>query len=112
MKTNLQDWFFLFLAGAFEVVWAYFLKASKSFTIPSSTLLFFVTLGLSMWLLALSLRSVPLSIAYPVWTGIGAIGTVFVAAAFFKEPLSLLKILFLIMILAGIIGLKFISREV
>jgi quaternary ammonium compound-resistance protein SugE len=102
-------WIALISAGIFEVVWAYFLKQSDGLTKIFPAVLFVVNLAISMALLALSVKIIPISIAYPVWTGIGAVGSVIVGAVFFGEALSLLASVFLLMIIAGVIGLKFLS---
>lgn len=106
MSSSWQNWVLLIIAGIFEVIWAYNLKVSKGFSVILPTVMFFLTLALSMWLLALSLKTIPISVAYPVWTGIGAIGSVIIGYLFFKEPLSLMKFLFALMVVGGIIGLK------
>jgi quaternary ammonium compound-resistance protein SugE len=110
MSPNALNWLLLIVAGLFEVLWAYFLKMSEGFSNFSNSVFFFITLGLSMWLLALSLRTIPIGIAYPVWTGVGAVGAVIIGTLFFKEPMGLFKFLFLSMIVCGILGLKIFSK--
>jgi quaternary ammonium compound-resistance protein SugE len=107
--TPTLAWIALILAGIFEVVWAYFLKQSDGFAKALPSILFVATLAISMILLALSVKTIPISIAYPIWTGIGAVGSIIVGVMFFGEAFSLLTSLFLIMIISGIIGLKFFS---
>lgn len=102
-------WIALITAGIFEVVWAYFLKQSDGLSKIFPTLLFVATLAISMVLLALSVKIIPIGIAYPIWTGIGAVGSVLVGAIFFGEALTFLSAIFLMMIIGGIIGLKFFS---
>lgn len=111
MSTSFLSWFSLIIAGLFEVVWAIFLKNSKGFSELIPSILFIVTLVISMVLLAYSMRSLPLGIAYPVWTGIGAVGSVLVGIVFFKEGANPQKIIFLLLILIGIIGLKLSSKH-
>ncbi|MBC7714780.1 MAG: multidrug efflux SMR transporter [Rhizobacter sp.] len=111
MSESVLSWSALIIAGLFEVVWAIFLKNSKGFSELTPTILFIVTLFISMFLLAYSMRTIPMGIAYPVWTGIGAVGTVFVGIMFFKEDQSFQKIIFLSVILIGIIGLKLTSKH-
>ena len=111
MAGTLIDWTALIAAGFFEVVWAYFLKSSKGFTEVIPTVLFVITLFVSMGLLAYSMRNIPIGIAYPVWTGIGAVGTVIVGIVLFKEGVNFQKILFLSFIMIGIIGLKITSKH-
>ena len=100
-------WAMLFLAGLCEVAWAVGLKFSEGFTklIPSVFTVGFMLL--SFWLLGLALRSLPLGIAYGVWVGIGAIGTAIASILLFNEPATLVKLISLLLIVAGIAGLKF-----
>jgi quaternary ammonium compound-resistance protein SugE len=105
------SWTALIAAGIFEVVWAIFLKNSKGFTEIAPSIFFLATLLISMGLLAYSMRTIPIGIAYPVWTGIGAVGTVILGIVFFKEDVSIQKIAFLMLILIGIIGLKISSEH-
>lgn len=102
-------WIALITAGIFEVIWAYFLKQSDGLTKILPTILFVATLAISMILLALSVKVIPIGIAYPIWTGIGAVGSVIIGVIFFGEALTFLGAIFLMMIISGIIGLKFLS---
>ena len=102
-------WFILILAGLFEVGWAVGLKYTAGFTRiwPSA-----VTVGLmavSLWLLSIALRTLPLGTAYAVWTGVGTVGTVIVGMILFGEPWQVLRLLCVALIVAGIAGLKLIS---
>jgi len=67
-------WFVLVVAGLFEVVWASLLEETRGFTRPLPTVAFLVTMGLSMYLLSIAVRSIPIGTAYAVWVGIGAVG--------------------------------------
>ncbi|MFA6237248.1 MAG: multidrug efflux SMR transporter [Bacteriovorax sp.] len=109
MNSSTLNWILLIVAGIFEVVWAIFLKNSKGFTQIIPTALFGLTLFISMWLLSTSLRTIPLSVAYPVWTGIGAVGSVLVGVMLFGESASVPKLLFVSLILIGVIGLKVVG---
>lgn len=111
MSQSLINWIALIIAGVFEVIWAIFLKNSKGFSETMPTVLFIITLIISMWLLAFSMKTIPMGIAYPVWTGIGAVGSVLVGIFFFKEGASAQKIFFLSFILIGVIGLKLSSKH-
>ena len=102
-------WSMLLLAGFFEVAWAYYLKSSQGLSQLIPTVLFVVTLSISMGLLGFSVRTIPLGVAYPVWTGVGAVGSVLVGSMLFSEPLGALKLLFLALIVVGIVGLKALS---
>jgi quaternary ammonium compound-resistance protein SugE len=111
MNNALINWLALIAAGGFEVVWAICLKNSKGFTEVIPSILFVVTLLISMGLLAYSMKTIPIGVAYPVWTGIGAVGAVLVGMILFKEEASLSKIIFLAFILIGIVGLKLSSKH-
>ena len=107
--TNLLAWISLISAGIFEVVWVYFLKQSNGLTKVIPTISLVIALSLSMLLLALSVRIIPISLAYPIWTGIGAVGAVLIGVLFFGEAMDIYRAIFLVMIIAGMIGLKFLS---
>ena len=102
----LMNWLILIVAGLLEVVWAIGLKYSHGLSKPLPSLMTLTAVAASFYLLSLALRSLPLSIAYAVWVGIGVIGTVLFGFVVFKEPISLLKIISLMLIITGIIGLK------
>jgi quaternary ammonium compound-resistance protein SugE len=104
-------WFYLIIAGIFETIWAVALKYSEGFTKLWPSVITCVAMALSVWLLALSLKQLPLGTTYAVWTGIGALGTVIYGIMVFGESRDLLRILFVLMILGGIIGLKAISKD-
>jgi quaternary ammonium compound-resistance protein SugE len=104
-------WVILVLAGLFEVGWAVGLKYSEGFTRPWPSLATVVSMAVSLALLGVSLRSLPLGTAYAVWTGIGAVGTVLVGIALFHEPATAARLACIGLILAGIVGLKLVSPE-
>ena len=104
--TNLYAWISLLGAGISEVIWAYFMKQSNGLTKLVPSVLFIVIMIISMGLLTYSTKYLPISIAYPVWVGIGAVGTVIAGILFFGEAASLMKFFFLAMIIGGVIGLK------
>lgn len=99
-------WFYLILAGLLEVVWALMLKQSEGFSRPIPTLIFVISLVASMFLLSQSVKSLPIGTAYAVWTGIGAAGTAIFGMVWLGEPRDLLKTTSLILLLAGIAGMK------
>lgn len=104
-----MSWFFLILAGLLEVVWAVGLKYTQGFTRPGASV---VTLGAmvgSVYLLSLAMRSLPLGTAYGVWVGIGAVGAAIAGMVLFKEPATLLRVVSLVLVVAGIVGLKLSS---
>ncbi|MGV3246757.1 DMT family transporter [Rothia sp. 11254D007CT] len=104
-----MHWLILIISGLFEAVWATALGKSEGLTRLTPTLVFIVGLVLSMVGLAYAMRELPTGTAYAVWVGIGATVTVLYAMATGTEPVSLLKVLFLLMIVAGIVGLKVTS---
>lgn len=105
-------WFLLALAGLLEVAWSVSLKQSADLFRLGPSLRTVATMGLSFWLLSLSLRTLPLGTAYPVWVGIGAVGTVWVGAWRFGEPLSTARIFCVTLIVAGVVGLKLATPTV
>lgn len=101
-----MSWFILLLSGVLEAVWATALGKSDGFSRLAPSVVFVVALVLSMGGLAYAMRELPLGTAYAVWVGIGATLTVVYAMATGSEPVSILKILFLAMIIGGVVGLK------
>lgn len=102
----MNSWVILFLAALCEVGWAVGLKLTSNFTKLLPSIMTVGAMCLSVLLLNLSLKTIPLSIAYAVWTGIGVVGTVMFGFLYFGEPLNLVKAISLIMICLGIIGCK------
>jgi len=102
-------WWILIAAGLFEVAWASGLKMSHGLTRPGPALFTLVTLAISMVLLAVSLRTIPIGTGYAVWTGIGAVGTACAGMLLFGEPFTWLRCGFIGLIITGIMGLKFVS---
>lgn len=106
MLASLNPWWLLLAAGVLEVVWALAMKASNGFTKPWPTTITFVGAAASFWLLGLALKALPVGTAYAVWTGIGAVGAAVFGMVWFGEPATLLRIASILLILAGIAGLK------
>jgi quaternary ammonium compound-resistance protein SugE len=104
-------WIILIVAGLFETVWAVAMKYSEGFTRLWPSVVTAVAMVISLYLLAVALRSLPLGTAYTVWTGIGALGTVIYGILVFGESKDLLKMIFVMMILGGIVGLKIVSDK-
>ena len=102
-------WVILFVAGLFEIGWAVGLKYTAGFTRPWPTAATAAALLASMALLGIALRTLPLGTAYAVWTGIGSVGTAVLGIALFREPATVLRLLCIGLIVAGIIGLKLAS---
>ena len=103
-------WVVLVIAGLFEIVWAVGLKYSEGFTRLWPSVGTLVSLGISMVLLGVSVRVLPLGTAYAVWTGIGAVGTAIVGMVLFREPATVGRLVCLAMVIAGIAGLKVLGR--
>ena len=99
-------WFILFLAGLFEIGWAVGLKWTDGFTRPLPTALTAISMIVSLGLLGLALRHLPLGTAYAVWTGIGTVGTAILGIWLFGETVSLMRLACIGLIVAGIAGLK------
>ena len=99
-------WLELLLAGGLEVFWSTFMKLSEGFTRPLYTVLTLIGLALSFLFLSQATRVLPLGTAYAIWTGIGAVGAVVVGLVNFKEPVTALRMVFVVLLLTGIIGLK------
>ena len=102
-------WLLLFLAGLMEIGWAIGLKYTDNFTRPLPSLLTVLAMGVSFWLLSYAMKTIPVGTAYAVWTGIGAVGTVILGIVLFDEPATPLRLLCVVLIIAGIAGLKFLS---
>jgi quaternary ammonium compound-resistance protein SugE len=101
-----MSWIVLVVSGVLEAVWATALGKSEGFSRPGPTIVFGVALVASMGGLAYAMRDLPVGTAYAVWVGIGAVLTVVYAMVTGGEPVSLLKIVFLAMIVGGVVGLK------
>jgi quaternary ammonium compound-resistance protein SugE len=99
-------WLLLFIAGLFEVGWAIGLKYTEGFSRPWPTLATAAAMAVSVALLGLAMRSLPVGTAYAVWTGIGAVGTVMLGMLLFGEPATVARLACVGLILAGILGLK------
>ena len=99
-------WIVLVLAGVFEVGWAVGLKISDGFSKLIPSIWTVAAMVVSLWLLAIALRTLPLGTAYAIWTGIGAIGTAIVGIAWFGDPATTLRIVSIALILSGVAGLK------
>lgn len=102
-------WIVLIIAGLFEICWAVGLKFSEGFTKLYPSLFTLITLAISMYLLARASHVLPIGTAYGVWVGVGALGTAVLGIVLFQESVSPLRLLFLLMLLVSIIGLKLTS---
>ncbi len=102
-------WVSLIVAGVFEMFWATMMKMSEGFSKLTYCLLTIVGMIASFYFLSKSLHSLPMSLAYPIWTGIGAVGSILIGVFFFKDHLTILTSFFVVLLVVGIIGIKVTS---
>ena len=102
-------WIYLFVAGLFECGWAIGLKYTNGFTNLIPTLLTVAAMAISFLLLSAALKPIPVGTAYAVWTGIGATGVAILGMALFGESQEWMRIICLLLIVSGIVGLKLFS---
>jgi len=103
-------WFYLLIAGFFEVGWALGMKYTEGFSRLWPSLAVLVIMGLSVYFLSLAVRTIPLGMAYAVWTGIGIAGTAVAGMIWFGESAGFLRLLFIFLILASVVGLRLITK--
>ncbi|AUF97550.1 quaternary ammonium compound-resistance protein SugE [Pseudomonas sp. BIGb0278] len=101
-----MSWIILFFAGLFEVGWAVGLKYTDGFTRPLPTVLTVGAMVISLGLLGLAMKELPLGTAYAIWTGVGAVGTVIAGIILFGESMALIRLLSVALIITGLVGLK------
>jgi len=104
-----MPWLWLTLAGLLEIVWAIGLKYTDGFTRPVPSAVTVVAMIGSVYFLALAVRSIPIGTGYAVWTGIGAVGVAILGMILFDEPRSWLRVVSILLIVAGIAGLKLVT---
>jgi quaternary ammonium compound-resistance protein SugE len=102
-------WTMLFVAGLLEIGWAIGLKYTDGFTRLTPSVLTIVSMIASVALLGLALKSLPVGTAYAVWTGIGTVGTALLGIALLGEPATVLRLVCIGLIVAGIAGLKLVA---
>jgi quaternary ammonium compound-resistance protein SugE len=102
-------WIILAVAGLFECGWAIGLKASHGFTRPLPSALTVASMAVSLVLLAMAMRTIPVGTAYAVWTGIGAVGVAVLGIVMFGESTAWPRLACLLLIVAGIVGLRLFS---
>lgn len=102
-------WTYLLLAGLFEIGWAIGLKYTDGFSRLVPSVLTIGAMAISLGLLGLALRTLPVGTAYAIWTGIGAVGTAALGIYLFSEPATALRVACIGVIVIGIVGLKFAS---
>jgi len=102
-----MSWTFLFFAGLFEIGWAIGLKYTDGFTRLVPTVLTVASMIVSLTLLGLALKALPVGTAYAVWTGIGTVGTALLGIWLLGEPATAIRLACIALIVCGIMGLKF-----
>jgi len=101
-----MPWIYLVFAGFLEIVWAFFMKKSAGFTLIVPSTITVVTMIASFILLSIAMRSLPLSTAYPIWTGIGAVGAFVVGIIVLEEAVTPMRLFAALLIVAGIVLMK------
>ena len=103
----MNAWLIVLIAGLLETGWALGLKYSDGFSKPVPSILTILGAVASFWLLSIAMKELPVGTAYAVWVGIGAVGTAVLAVFLFGDPVSLWRVIGILLIIAGIIALKF-----
>jgi len=106
-----MNWILLLVAGLFEIGWAIGLKYTEGFTRLWPTVWTIASMAVSLLLLGLALKTIPIGTGYAVWTGIGAAGTAILGIILFAEPATALRLGSIGLIVAGIAGLKLVSPD-
>lgn len=104
-----MPWVYLILAGIFECGWAIGLKYSEGWTKLVPSLLTIAAMAISFWLLSAAMKTIPVGTAYAVWTGIGTVGVAVLGMILFGESHDIMRIICLLLIVTGIVGLKIFS---
>jgi quaternary ammonium compound-resistance protein SugE len=102
-------WTYLILAGLCEIVYAAMLKLTEGFSRPLPTAIFLIAIVASFILLSLAAREIPIGTAYAVWSGVGVAGTAIVGTLLYGEPATALRMMFLVLLLGSIVGLKLVT---
>ena len=103
-------WAILILAGVFEVIWAYSMKMSKGFTRLTPSVVTIIFMILSVVLLSMSMRTLPLGTAYTIWTGIGAMGSFILGIMVLNEPMTAMRMIAAVLIVSGLVLMKLSSN--
>ncbi|MFM9947572.1 MAG: DMT family transporter [Saprospiraceae bacterium] len=106
-----MNWMYVLLAGIFEIGWTIGLKQMDNHKNIVWTVIFYISIITSFHFLQQALQTIPIGTAYAIYTSIGAIGTVIIGMIFFKEPATIIRIGFILLIIAGVIGLKLTSTH-
>ncbi len=103
-------WIYLFLAGVLEIAWAVGMVYTSGWTKLVPSILTLLAMVVGIYLLSIAIKTIPLGTAYAVWTGIGTVGTVVYGILFFKEPVDIIRVICILLIVVGIVGLKLFSK--
>lgn len=106
INTGTMAWLFLILGGLFEIAWAIAMKYSEGFTRLWPTVWMVIAMAISLWLLGLAMKTLPVGTSYAVWVGVGAVGTAILGIVLFNEPAHAARLASITLIVAGIVGLK------
>lgn len=106
-----MSWLLLLLAGVMEVVWTLGLKYTEGFSRLTPSIITIVAMILSMGMLGLAVKSLPIGTAYAIWTGIGTVGAAIGGIMLFGEPATALRLFCIALIVAGIVGLRFMPAS-
>lgn len=101
-----MEWIYLIIAGFLEITWAISLKYTNGFTCLLPSIFTGAAMLGSVYLLDLSIKNIPIGTAYAVWTGIGAAGTAIIGMLWLGEPYQVMRIICILLIIAGVIGLR------
>lgn len=105
-----MPWVWLIVAGLLEIAWAVGLKYADGFTRLWPSVVTVLLMLASFWCLAQAIKGLPLGTSYAIWTGIGAVGTAIAGIVLFKEPATALRLACMVLIVAGIVGLKLATK--
>jgi quaternary ammonium compound-resistance protein SugE len=106
-----MNWIYLAVAGLFEIGWAIGLKFTDGWTRPIPSLITAILMILSFFFLSLAVRTLQIGTAYAVWTGIGTVGAAVAGILLFDEPKDAVRMICIVLIILGIVGLKFSSNS-
>lgn len=106
-----MNWLYLIVAGLLEIVWAYYMKQSAGFTKLIPSIITIVSMIASFGLLSVVMRTIPLGIAYTIWTGIGAVGAFIVGILFLGEDINAIKVIAAVLIITGLVLMKLSSSH-
>jgi quaternary ammonium compound-resistance protein SugE len=105
------SWVLIAVSGAFEIVFSVLMKQSDGFTRPLPSGIAVAAALVSIWVMTIGLRTLPLGPAYAVWAGIGTLGTAIAGVILYAEPVTPLKATFMLLVVVGIVGLQMIGAE-